>query len=491
MGQLLGALTKTGLQSPGGPGGPPSTTFYGSPADAMNQANAALSKAPGPAMVNAPPTSGQLTPGAPVPNAGPVPGPGGVMPMDPRSQAQIAGDAENVNPPQLATSGGGPQFTTPKTNLPTVVKPSFNEASTDQYGNVKPVSPNSGLTKLGTLMTILRGAAQGGSDALAGGALDAHNGPDHPSAFGLGWGAAKQMPLMRAAAQRQAALAAAQQQKEQAQTAQAFSEAQNKQYVPLRTGAALNVRTGQVVPGTQPPEKPDPNMTPQNLYAVALKDLTDTDPTDPSYPIKQAKVQQLQDGITGLQKQPQSHEPNEWDIRTKAAQGDPTAQAILNGKQKEKQNIRVPRQPTDYDIWKSNPQGWSAYHSAQGDNKGNLTANQRSAIESKYSSDLNKLGQNYQLDPETGMYNAKDGTVATPQDYEQFKDGIANERFNRYLAAGETPPDLSAASSNPSPVSAHGNSQPAPSGNKSVLPLGKKRSTQRPPLASFDLPVTR
>src|ERR1035441_7051375 len=153
-----------------------------------------------------------------------------------------------------------------------------------------------------------------------------------------------------------AASAAARSQKEQAQTAQAFSEAQNKQYVPLRTGAALNVRTGQVVPGTQLPEKPDPNMTPQNLYAVALKDLTDTDPTDPSYPIKQAKVQQLQDGITGLQKQPQSHEPNEWDIRTKAAQGDPTAQAILNGKQKEKQDIRVPRQPTDYDIWKSNPQ---------------------------------------------------------------------------------------------------------------------------------------
>src|SRR5664280_965368 len=222
MGQLLGALTKTGLQSPGGPGGPPSTTFYGSPADAMNQANAALSKAPGPAMVNAPPTSGQLTPGAPVPNAGPVPGPGGVMPMDPRSQAQIAGDAENVNPPQLATSGGGPQFTTPQTNLPTVVKPSFNEASTDQYGNVKPISPNSGLTKLGTLMTILRGAAQGGSDALAGGALDAHNGPDHPSAFGLGWGAAKMMPLQRAAQQRAA-------QEDQAKIQQTQAQTQNLQ----------------------------------------------------------------------------------------------------------------------------------------------------------------------------------------------------------------------------------------------------------------------
>ena|ERR1039458_6846711 len=40
MGRFIGDLTKTGLQSPGGPGAPPSTTFYGSPADAMNQVGA-------------------------------------------------------------------------------------------------------------------------------------------------------------------------------------------------------------------------------------------------------------------------------------------------------------------------------------------------------------------------------------------------------------------------------------------------------------------
>jgi hypothetical protein len=87
MGRFIGDLTKTGLQSQGGPGASPSTTFFNSPADAMNQANATLSKQAGPSLVNAPP----------------------------------------------------------------------------------------------------------------GGALDAHNGPDHPSAFGLGWGAAKMMPLQRAA----------------------------------------------------------------------------------------------------------------------------------------------------------------------------------------------------------------------------------------------------------------------------------------------------
>src|SRR5664279_3787998 len=307
----------------------------------------------------------------------------------------------------------------------------------------------------------------------------------------LGWGAAKQMPLMRAAAQRQAALAAAQQQKEQAQTMQAASEAQNKQYLALRNGEALDVQTGQVVKGTQPPVKPDPNMTPQNLYAVALKDLTDTDPNDPSYPAKQAKAGLLQDAITGAKGgAPKPTQQETWNQRGQEADqlgltGDQKTFYIVNGKLHEPVASN-PRQPTDYDIWKSNPQGWSAYHSAQGDNKGNLTANQRSAIEGKYSSDLNKLVQNYQLDPETGMYNAKDGTVATPQDYEQFKDGIANERFNRYLAAGETPPDLSAASPNPSPVSAHGNSQPAPTGKKSVLPFLPKGKTQRPPLSSFD-----
>ena len=54
MGRFIGDLTKTGLQSPGGPGAPPSTQFYNSPADATGAANAALSKAPGPQMVDAP-----------------------------------------------------------------------------------------------------------------------------------------------------------------------------------------------------------------------------------------------------------------------------------------------------------------------------------------------------------------------------------------------------------------------------------------------------
>src|SRR5664279_43979 len=102
MGKVFDALTKTGLQSPGG-----TTQFYNSPADAMNQANAALSKAPSPQMVTAQPTNVQVSPGAPSPLPDGQTGP------------------PEQGPPQLATSGGGPQFTTPQTNLPTVVKPSW------------------------------------------------------------------------------------------------------------------------------------------------------------------------------------------------------------------------------------------------------------------------------------------------------------------------------------------------------------------------------
>jgi hypothetical protein len=476
MGKLLGALTKTGLQNQGGPGMPPSTTFYNSPADAMNVANAALSKQAGPSLVNAPPTSGQLTPGAPVANAAPVPGPGGVMPMDPRSQAQIAGDAENVNPPQLATSGGGPQFTTPQTNLPTVVKPSFNEASADQYGNVKPISPNSGLTKLGVLATILRGAAQGAVNGEIGSA----EWKPGQSSFALGMKGAQEIPAIRAAQQRAAQEDQAKIQQTQAQTQNLQGEtALHQAQIPyfLQRGKAYNALAQQ-----------RGNLsTKQQLDLATQQSLDDgKDPNlDPNVlQLRQAYGAEQVAGNSGKGAAPKPTQQDVWNQRAQEADqlGLPADQRkfyIVNGKLHEPVASN-PRQPTDYDIWKSNPQGWNAYHSAQNDNKGNLTANQRSAIEGKYASDLNKLGQNYQLDPQTGMYNAKDGTIATPQEFEQFKDGIANERFNRYLAAGETPPDLSAASPNPSPVSAHG---------KSVLPfLGKKGKTQRPPLSSFDRP---
>jgi len=83
------------------------------------------------------------------------------------------------------------------------------------------------------------------------------------------------------------------------------------------------------------------------------------------------------------------------------------------------------------------------------------------------------------------MYEASDGTVLSPDQYEQLQNNIEDARFNRYLAAGETPPDLSKTSGTPNLVPAHGNDQPnpyprdngnpyrQPKGKKSLLPLGK------------------
>ena len=74
-----------------------------------------------------------------------VPGP--AAPIDPRSQAQVGSDAQASAPqpgaPQLSVSGGGPQLSTAPINspLPIFHKPTFQEATTDQYGNAKPGGP--------------------------------------------------------------------------------------------------------------------------------------------------------------------------------------------------------------------------------------------------------------------------------------------------------------------------------------------------------------
>src|SRR5581483_11452483 len=51
---------------------------------------------------------------------------------------------------------------------PKLKTPSFQESTTDQYGNVAPNPKN--LTKIGRLVHVLRSAAQGGIDAIASGA---------------------------------------------------------------------------------------------------------------------------------------------------------------------------------------------------------------------------------------------------------------------------------------------------------------------------------
>ena len=447
MGKFFDSLTKSGLQDNSG-----NTTFYNSPTDAMNVANAALSKAPGPAMVNVPPTAAAV-----------VPGQGQVPPG-------VAGpEPAEVGPPTLVTSGGGPQFTSPNdSNLPKVVKPSFQDLSTDQYGNAKPITPNSGLTKLGALFQLLRGAAQGGADAVAGGALDAHNGPDRPSAFGLGMKAAKEMPLMRAAMGRQiqedeAKIGQTEAQTQATQSESALHQAQIPYF--LQRGKAYNALAQQrgnlstqqqldLATQDSLDNGKDPNLDPNVLQLrQALKAETDAKAKGPAGGAG-ATPHTVQTGKGVYQFNPDT---SRYDILV----GPPSREPAQ------------PRQPTEYEEFKNDPanQGhnsiqdfWRARSSANADGRSDagLSPAQRSAIEGKYQSDLKQLDQNYTLNRQTGMYESKDGTVKTPEEYEQLQNTIEDARFNRYLAAGETPPDLSKNSAITSLLPSHGNDQPNP-----------------------------
>lgn len=112
---------------------------------------------------------------------------------------QKANTALNAGPNQdISYSNGNLQFT-PRTNLPKFIKPTLRQEMTDENGNTKPIS--SGETKLGKLMHILGAAARGGTDAIAGGALDAPRNGE--SSFGKGFSAAQQMPLVRIAQRQQ------------------------------------------------------------------------------------------------------------------------------------------------------------------------------------------------------------------------------------------------------------------------------------------------
>lgn len=108
-------------------------------------------------------------------------------------------------PTDLSINNGVPTVTAnPNLSLlPRITQPSFKQASSDSAGNVTEV--NKTETPLGKLLHVLRGGVQGGSDAIAGGALDAPRQGQSP--FGTGFGASTQLPMLR----RQQAMQAQQQ----------------------------------------------------------------------------------------------------------------------------------------------------------------------------------------------------------------------------------------------------------------------------------------
>src|ERR1019366_8395945 len=255
-----------------GTGAPPQ--YFNSPQDALNAGTAMLPPSPG--LTVAPPTSATITPAPdppPDPRSQVMPAIVPVIPspVDPRSQAQIgqgAVDSQNPQPPTLNTEGGGPQLTPSPTGLlPLYNRPTFQQATTDQYGDTKPAQ---GLTKGGVLVSMLQGAMRGGSAAIASGALNAAPGK---SGCGSGWAGAQNEPLQHAAAQQQLQHSGLENQQLAIQTkympqvlAQNFAKTQadidSKRYTALRGsgGGAIENTSGKIV------GQADPGIAPDHLY---------------------------------------------------------------------------------------------------------------------------------------------------------------------------------------------------------------------------------
>jgi hypothetical protein len=216
MGRFFDSLTKSGLQDSSG-----NTTFYDSPQAALDAGNAALAKAPHPTVSMMPPTQVNVAP------AGALP-PGVAGPEE---------DPENPRPPVLQTSGGGVQLSTPAPNVGKIVKPSVLDINVDAAGNQKRITPNSGLTKLGALFSIL----MGGADTLASWAMDWVRGRSNT---GAGIKGATEMPMLRAARQR----AIAEQQLQQQHLGAENAELQARTQASVITSKAANgyhFKTGQ------------------------------------------------------------------------------------------------------------------------------------------------------------------------------------------------------------------------------------------------------
>ncbi len=276
---------------------------FGNTQDAINAGMAQIPPQD-PGLVNTPPANVSLTP--PLPSS---PGASyGVMQGD---QNPAGGTMPpNPAPPGMAISGGGPQMPAPNPMgpLPLFNRPTFEQATTDQYGDTKP--PSAPLTKLGMLLSVMQGAMRGGSAALASGALNAAPGK---SGFGSGWAGAQNEPLEHAGAEQQLQHGGLENQQLAVQTKylpevlrygflKDQADINAKRYTALRgsSGGALDTSTGTIVPGSQA----DLGIAPDHLYGAALQDFQATDPTDPAYAAKAAKVAQLALAVQATKQDP-------------------------------------------------------------------------------------------------------------------------------------------------------------------------------------------
>lgn len=188
------------------------------------------------------------------PEATPTAGPTGVM-FDPAKQKSTS----------FAQSSAGKDVE--------AIHPSFNQQTTDQYGNV--ISGNNkGLTKGGLVVKMLKGGLMGAMDAIANGALNA---PQHgESSFGMGMQAARQGPQIR----QQEAIAKQQGEMQTAQMQDQMRPVQTKQGVmPLWKAVQLSKMTREEAAAAKDSalaekalREPKPDMPDlQKLYADAVR----------------------------------------------------------------------------------------------------------------------------------------------------------------------------------------------------------------------------
>ena len=242
-----------------------------------------------------------------------------------------AAQVSDATLPDQVDSTAGPGFTAPPTPmLPHIFRPSFQQAATDEAGNVRRSAP--GLSKGGTLLKILFGGLQGGLDSIAGGALDAVPGR---SPFGAGAAAAMQMPWLRA--QRQQALQRQQQEdqirQDEISSLPARRAQRNAQAAATLAGtqAETGLRKAQTTKAMQGPASRDSLQEQRQNFADEHADMF----TD--------KTEQKNFVLYGQQPKAATKNPNEWQLRIDAANGDEDAQTALDQRFSERKTLTAMR----------------------------------------------------------------------------------------------------------------------------------------------------
>ena len=310
---LFGNLTKTGVEQPEG-----QQTFYNDP----SQAGVALAKILShTAQPQTSDISGELSAPGDVHATGAdytVPPAGGVGPtQDPNTQF---GYSPSADPAPTFNPAG------PLGPLAHMFRPSFADAAFDEAGNVRRKAP--GLSKGGALLKILFGGLQGGMDAGASGAFDAVPGR---SPFFAGVQGAQQMPIFRAqkfrAQQHQDLEDQALRSRVQNAPADRAAAQAQQQATLEGTRAETGLRKAQTTKALQGPASKDSLQEQRQNFADEHGDMFAD------------KNEQKNFVLYGQQPKAATKNPNEWQLRIDAANGDEDAQAALDQRFSERKTL--------------------------------------------------------------------------------------------------------------------------------------------------------